>query len=121
MSRLQELNLALNRLSGYIPDAFYNLSSLIRVDLSSQGQARTTVYRSCTLSNGAEGNPNYNDDNLGLEGAFLENVWRLQGLREIVLYENYFSGTIAPEIGNLKQLGEKYISSYCCCLCSSCS
>ena len=118
---LQDLDLALNRLSGFIPDEFYNLSSLVRVDFNSQGQADTTVqpirdkdaYRSCRLSNGAVGNPHYNDDNLGLEGAFLENVWRLQGLREIVLNENYFSGTIASEIGNIKRLGENSVSSVC--------
>ncbi|KAL3777772.1 hypothetical protein HJC23_008889 [Cyclotella cryptica] len=102
MMQLKELNLSLNRLSGLIPDELYNLSTLVRIDFSSQNSWNET--KCYMLSEGATGNPNYNYINLGLQGAVLENIWRLQDLRELFLYDNYCSGTISPEIENLKQL-----------------
>lgn len=104
----KSLILALNRLSGYVPDELFNLSSLAQIELSWQSEnLPDSVHRKCLLRNGRPGNPSYNDDSLGLEGALLETIGSLQQLKKIDICGNYFSGGITSEIKNLEQLGER--------------
>ena len=45
-------------------------------------------------------------ENPGLEGEILgPKIGNLQSLKEIRISSNYFNGSIAPEIGRLKDLG----------------
>lgn len=105
---LKSLILALNRLSGYVPDELFNLPSLAQIELSWQSEELPdSVHRKCLLRNGRTGNPSYNDDSLGLEGALLETIGSLQQLKKIDIRGNYFSGGITSEIKNLEQLGER--------------
>eukprot|EP00970_Alexandrium_tamarense_P015149 scaffold4733_cov170-Alexandrium_tamarense.AAC.63 len=109
MSNLQQLNLEYNGMSGFVPDELFEVSSLVQLNLGWQ----YANDWNCTASDGsvvstsyAQGNPE-NGENLGLEGEILgAKIGHLKYLKEITVNDNYFSGGIASEIGNLKQLGE---------------
>eukprot|EP00804_Cyclotella_cryptica_P003742 CCRYP_008909-RA/>CCRYP_008909-RA protein AED:0.31 eAED:0.06 QI:0/1/0.6/1/1/1/5/0/1068 len=103
MSNLQQLNLEYNGLSGYVPDEFFNMSSLTHVHLAGQSGNEWN----CTSSSGELIQLYYNlsgDFNSGLEGDILEKIGNLRHLKEILVDDNYFSGSITPDIKNLKQL-----------------
>ena len=68
--------------------------------------------RVCTCSDGTVVNTMFaqgdaaNGENLGLSGKILRpQIGKLLSLKEISIYGNYFSGSIASEIGSLEKLG----------------
>ncbi len=117
-----------NGLGGNIPEEFFNLTNLVKLDLSYNANNGDN----CTRSDGTE---QQRPLSFGFEGNILEsNIGRLQLLLDIDLTDNYFSGSIgtkcerfflisvifnsmtlmvifyfhsclAPQIGKLKQLG----------------
>jgi hypothetical protein len=106
LTNIQKLNLEDNGINGFVPDELFNMSSLTHLNLAWQYENE----RNCTTSKGdvlelfitSTGKPNE-----GLEGKVLEKIYRLRHLKEILVEDNYFSGTISPEIKNLKHLGEQ--------------
>jgi Leucine-rich repeat (LRR) protein len=107
LSRLQYVNLQMNGLSGYIPHEFYELASLAKIELGEQADA----WWNCTSRDDQLVDPAYkmgdpiNDNNIGFEGMFLEQIEQLQNLVYLDIYGNSFSGSIASEIGILNNLG----------------
>jgi hypothetical protein len=110
LTNIQKLNLEDNGINGYVPDELFNMSSLTHLNLAWQYGNE----RNCTTSKGdlvelfLTSTGKYNE---GLEGTILEKINLLRHLKEIHVEGNYFSGTISPEIKNLKQLGEQIIST----------
>lgn len=106
LTNLQFVHLGSNGLSGFIADSFYDLD-LLELDLSWQ----SNNYINCTSSDGRVVEPLYQmgdpdkDFNQGLEGKFLEQIFRLQSLKHVNLDQNSFSGSVSAGIQNLQQLG----------------
>lgn len=50
MRKLKGLNLSLNHLSGFVPDEFYSMSTLVQIDFSSQTSWDGISH--CMLSDG---------------------------------------------------------------------
>jgi hypothetical protein len=113
MTNLQQLNLEDNGLNGDVPDEFYNMSSLTHLNLAVQ----SVNWRHCTSSEGEKIYLNISSRGetiWGLEGEILQKIGSLRHLKEIRVNENYFSGKIAPDIKNLKQLGELMTPAMIC-------
>lgn len=96
------------------------LKNLVRLDLEGQYYSD----HSCTGSDGTVFDTNYlggneaNEQNYGLEGNFLgsEVLGQLRSLRELRISGNYFSGSIASEIGSLTQLTILFAGMFMCVL-----
>jgi len=99
------LDLKDNGLSGYIPDELFNLTKLVKLNLSYNANGGDN----CTRFDGTEEEIPIS---FGLEGMILDsNIGRLEYLQDIDLTDNYFSGSISPEIGKLKQLGRMVVDN----------
>jgi hypothetical protein len=106
MANLEKLNLEDNGLGGYVPDELFNLTSLTHLNLAHQYENP----RNCTLGSDSVA-LSLEDRSYGLEGMIFEKIYRLRHLKKILAENNYFSGTISPEIKNLKQLGEHIVAA----------
>jgi hypothetical protein len=105
MTNLQQLNVEDNGMSGYVPDEFFDMSSLTHLSLGYQGKN----WRNCTSSTGSFIDLYTNsagETNSGLEGLMLDKIKSMRHLKEVVIEGNYFSGEIDPGIKNLKHLGQ---------------
>ena len=107
MENLVQLDLSYNGLSGTFPTDT-SLRNLVKLNLAGQ------YYNdhSCTSSDGTVINTMYshgiesNGENMGITGSILgPQIGNMASLEEIFIQGNYFSGSISPEIGSLKQLG----------------
>lgn len=86
LSNLMYLDFKDNGLSGYIPDSFFDLKSLVRLDLS----YNVNYDSNCTGSNGDIFEIPIS---FGIEGTILEDkIENLRYLMDIDLTDNYFSG-----------------------------
>ena len=96
-------------MSGTFPDDTSKLRNLVKLNLAEQ------YYNdySCTGSDGtvvntmfAHGNE-VNEMNTGLQGTILgPQIGRMVSLKLLSLHGNFFTGSIASEISNLRDLGE---------------
>ena len=92
-----------------------NLTNLVKLNLAGQ----YFNDRICTGSDGtivdtmfARGDE-ANGENPGLSGEILgHQIGKLRSLEEISIYDNYFSGSIASEIGSLEKLGALLFSLF---------
>ena len=92
-----QLELSQNALSGLVPNEIFDASNLQKLDLAFQ------IYNSwnCTRSDGSvvevyysKGDPE-NSGNWGLEGEICDaRIGKLQNLTQLLLNDNYFSGSI---------------------------
>ena len=101
--------LEFNGLSGTFPNDTSKLRNLVKLSVAEQ------YYNdySCTGSDGIVVNTMFaqgteaNGMNTGLQGTILgTQIGRMVSLEQLSLHGNYFSGSIASEISNLKDLGE---------------
>lgn len=96
-------------MSGTFPDDTSKFLNLVKLNLAEQ------YYNdhSCTGSDGTVVNTMFaqgieaNGMNTGLQGTILgPKIGQMVSLKQLILHGNYFSGSIASEISNLKELGE---------------
>ena len=101
--------LEFNGLSGEFPGET-NLKSLEKLNLADQYLNDQECIRSdgtvvnTLFMRGDQANP----ENLGMAGEILgPQIGQLPSLKEITIRYNSFNGSIAPEIGNLQNLGKQ--------------
>lgn len=88
LTYLTNLDLKDNGLSGYVPTELFNLTNLVKLDLS----YNVNYDGNCTRFDGTEKDIPIS---FGLEGMILDsNIGRLENLQDIDLTDNYFSGSI---------------------------
>jgi hypothetical protein len=107
LRNLTTLALDTNYLTGSIPNGFYSIQGLLRVNISS-------TYLNGTIS-GSIGNLQqlqyfeftYNY----FWGTLPKEIYSLVNLNFLYLNNNYFSGSIAEEIRNLRELEELFLTA----------
>lgn len=112
LANVYHVDLSHNGLSGFVPDEFFNLSSLSTIDLGCQKYGGRYCHEiNCTSSDGSVIDPQMKDSGtvykIGLEGTFFEKIGLLKALKQIIVMGNSFSGSISPEIQNLENLGKQ--------------
>mmetsp|Transcript_1716 Transcript_1716/g.3275 ORF Transcript_1716/g.3275 Transcript_1716/m.3275 type:complete len:665 (-) Transcript_1716:310-2304(-) len=107
MPNLLSLELHGNGLSGFIPDELYDATKLQLLNVAMQ----YNYFYQCYRSNGQPVNTGFargdvnGDLNWGLQGKVLSpQVNRWQSMKGLHLFDNFFSGDLAPELGDLKYL-----------------
>lgn len=106
MDFLQSLELHGNGLSGVLPDNIYNAKKLQQINL---GYNNGYNYE-CQRSDGYRVNNYYKmgdrslGPNYGIEGFLDGRIKNFRALKGLHLFDNSFSGILAPELGDLKFL-----------------
>ncbi|KAG6388697.1 hypothetical protein SASPL_150129 [Salvia splendens] len=103
---LQILNLNYNQLSGSIPYAIFNVSSLREIRIRNNSLSGWLPSEMC------DNLPNIEALDISanqLSGEIPPNIWKCRHLQELKLSTNHFNGKIPSEIGSLSRLKELYL------------
>ena len=107
LSEMTDLDVGNNKLSGSIPQSFFNMPKLQFINLNNN-QLKGSIPPFTSLNSRLIG---LTMNNNLLEGTIPESVSMLTGLQSLQLNDNAFVGTIPSALGEMKSLNALYLNS----------